>query len=248
MHHFFVEKEQISDSTVSITGPDVRYMTQVLRMKKGEQLQISAGDEWEYTCRIREIGAKEILADIEDIQKAGRELPSRIVLFQCIPKGEKMEWILQKAVELGAAEIVPVMSERCIVRLDEKKAASRTKRWNAVALSAARQSKRLQIPEVLPPMSWKDAMAYAAALDVRLMPYECAEGMEGTRKLLQGITPGQSIAVLIGPEGGFSEKEVSEAESEGFQTLTLGGRILRTETAGMTMLSILMYLLEDDAG
>ena len=246
-------------------------------MKPGEMILISCGDEWEYTCRITSGSEEEVCAEITDAQKPGKELPSRITLFQCLPKGDKMETVIQKAVELGAAEIVPVASARCVVKLDAKKAAARVKRWNAIAESAAKQAKRMIIPEVHEVMNFRDALQYAAdpVLGVQnperqdaaaavqdvsgertgqahhkepvlLIPYENAEGMKGTRTLLESIEPGQPVAVLIGPEGGFEETEVKEAEQAGFTPVTLGKRILRTETAGMTVLSILMYLLETD--
>ena len=245
MYRFFCEKSQIADGKVSITGEDVRHIRNVLRMRPGEMLLVSCGDEWEYTCRIASLSEDEVRADIIDAQKPGKELPSRITLFQCLPKGDKMETVIQKAVELGAAEIVPVASKRCVVKLDGKKAAARVTRWNAIAESAAKQAKRMIIPEVHEILSFREALQYAQIPDsVLLIPYENAEGMQKTRTLLSAIAPGRPVAVLIGPEGGFDEAEVEEAERAGFQTITLGKRILRTETAGMTVLSILMYLLE----
>lgn len=245
MYRFFCEKSQIADGKVSITGEDVRHIRNVLRMRPGEIILVSCGDEWEYTCRITSLSEEEVCAEITDAQKPGKELPSRITLFQCLPKGDKMETVIQKAVELGAAEIVPVASKRCVVKLDAKKAAARVSRWNAIAESAAKQAKRMIIPEVHEILSFREALQYAQIPDsVLLIPYENAEGMQKTRTLLSAIAPGRPVAVLIGPEGGFDEEEVEEAERAGFQTITLGKRILRTETAGMTVLSILMYLLE----
>lgn len=245
MYRFFCEKSQIADGKVSITGEDVRHIRNVLRMRPGEIILVSCGDEWEYTCRITSLSEEEVCAEITDAQKPGKELPSRITLFQCLPKGDKMETVIQKAVELGAAEIVPVASKRCVVKLDAKKAAARVSRWNAIAESAAKQAKRMIIPEVHEILSFREALQYAQIPDsVLLIPYENAEGMQKTRTLLSAIAPGRPVAVLIGPEGGFDEAEVEEAERAGFQTITLGKRILRTETAGMTVLSILMYLLE----
>ena len=245
MYRFFCEKSQIADGKVSITGEDVRHIRNVLRMRPGEIILVSCGDEWEYTCRITSLSEEEVCAEITDAQKPGKELPSRITLFQCLPKGDKMETVIQKAVELGAAEIVPVASKRCVVKLDAKKAAARVARWNAIAESAAKQAKRMIIPEVHEILSFREALQYAQIPDsVLLIPYENAEGMQKTRTLLSAIAPGRPVAVLIGPEGGFDEAEVEEAERAGFQTITLGKRILRTETAGMTVLSILMYLLE----
>lgn len=246
MHRFFVRPEQIREGKIEITGEDVRHIRQVLRMRPGEEVLISSGGDWEYTCRILSLEEEQVTAEILDAQKPGKELPSRLYLFQCLPKGDKMEWIIQKAVELGVYQIIPVASRRCVVKLEGKKAESRVARWNAVAASAAKQSKRMILPQVSPLRTFSQALEQAEALDVRLIPYERAEGMEATRQLFGEIRPGQSVGILIGPEGGFDEEEVREAQQRGFCPVTLGKRILRTETAGMTALSVLMYLLEQD--
>ena len=246
MRRFFTEPDQIRGGRAVITGEDVRHIRQVLRMVPGDPLLVCCGYEWEYSCRIRTIEEDRVEAEILDAQKPGKELPSRLVLFQCLPKGDKMELIIQKAVELGAAEIVPVASARCVVRLDPKKAANKGKRWNSIAAEAAKQSKRMVIPPVHELMGWQEALEYAKGMDVRLIPYEKSEGIGRTRQIVSEIRPGQSVAVFIGPEGGFEETEVEAAEALGFQPISLGKRILRTETAGMTVLSILMYLLEEE--
>ncbi|MDO4616535.1 MAG: 16S rRNA (uracil(1498)-N(3))-methyltransferase [Lachnospiraceae bacterium] len=246
MYRFFVNADQIQEGSIRILGDDVNHIGSVLRMRPGEEILISSQDEWEYTCRIKTITGEEVTAEILDAQKPGKELPSKIVLLQCLPKGDKMELIIQKAVELGVTEIIPVASKRCVVKLEGKRAASKVTRWNAIAESAAKQSKRMVIPKVGDILSYREALALAETKDVRLIPYERSEGMTGTRKVLESIRPGQSVAVLIGPEGGFEEKEVSLAMEKGFEPITLGKRILRTETAGLTTLSILMYLLEQD--
>lgn len=246
MYRFFVEKYQIHDGRVDITGEDVNHIRNVLRMRPGEDVLISTGDEWEYTCAIERLEEDRVTLRVEDASRPGRELASKIWLFQCLPKGDKMETVIQKAVELGAYTVVPVASSRCVVKLDERRAAQKVVRWNAIAEAAAKQSKRLIIPEVRGVMRFRDALEAAADLDVKLIPYERQDGMEGTRKILNAIRPGQSVAVMIGPEGGFDDAEVQLAREHGFEPVTLGKRILRTETAGMTMLSILMYLLEQD--
>jgi len=246
MYRFFVEKYQIHDGRVDITGEDVNHIRNVLRMRPGEEVLISTGDEWEYTCAIERLEEDRVTLRVEDASRPGRELASKIWLFQCLPKGDKMETVIQKAVELGAYTVVPVASSRCVVKLDERRAAQKVVRWNAIAEAAAKQSKRLIIPEVRSVMRFRDALEAAADLDVKLIPYERQDGMEGTRKILNAIRPGQSVAGMIGPEGGFDDAEVQLAREHGFEPVTLGKRILRTETAGMTMLSILMYLLEQD--
>ena len=244
MYRFFVEESQIYDGTVHITGSDVNHIKNVLRMRTGEKILVSTGGEKEYHCAVSDFPEGEVLAAVEEVTEADRELPSGIVLFQGLPKGDKMELIIQKAVELGATEIVPVEMKRCVVKLDRKKAEKKAERWQTIALGAAKQSKRMQIPTVHTPVTFQQALAMMAESDVRLMPYENAEGMEGTRRILESIEPGESIAVLIGPEGGIDEAEVEMAMKAKVEPITLGKRILRTETAGMTVLSILVYLLE----
>ena len=246
MQRIFLDRSQISGSTAVITGQDAYHIRNVLRMKPGEQFLVSCQDSWEYTCRITGITPDQVTAEIVDASKPGKELPSRITLFQCLPKGDKMETVIQKAVELGAYAVVPVASKRCVVRLDAKKAAAKNARWNSIAENAARQAKRMIIPQVLPLQSFAQALETAAETDVRLLPYECAEGMGHTREALAGIRPGQTVSVLIGPEGGFEEEEVRLAEAAGFTVISLGRRILRTETAGMALLSALMLQLEED--
>ena len=156
----------------------------------------------------------------------------------------KVRFLPQKAVELGATEIVPVEMKRCVVKLDRKKAEKKAERWQTIALGAAKQSKRMQIPTVHMPVTFQQALAMMAESDVRLMPYENAEGMEGTRRILESIEPGESIAILIGPEGGFSEEEIEKVRTEHMQVISLGKRILRTDTAAIATLSLLMLELE----
>lgn len=247
MYRFFVEKEQIDreEKKVCIKGTDVNHIKNVLRMRAREKILISTGEDLEYTCGIVEMTQEEILAEIIEIQEADRELPSKIYLFQGLPKSDKMELIIQKAVELGVFQIIPVETKRCVVKLDEKKEASKRKRWQGIAESAAKQSKRMVIPEIHSVMKFSQAIEYAGQLDIRLIPYELAENMDHTRKMLEKIQPGQSIGIFIGPEGGFTQEEIETALEHQVEPITLGKRILRTETAGMTILSILMYLLEE---
>lgn len=244
MHRFFVNQNQIEDTWIHIKGSDVNHIRNVLRMKPGEEILVSDGSKMEYTCCIEVLDKEEILAKIVYAQENGLELPSRIYLFQGLPKGDKMEFIIQKAVELGVYEIIPVNTRRCVVKLDSRKEVSKLKRWQAISESAAKQSKRLVIPQVTGVKSFEEAIKFAGQLDIRLIPYELAKGMEETREILEGIRPGQSIGIFIGPEGGFEEKEIDMAVNNGILPVTLGKRILRTETAGMTLLAILMYLLE----
>ncbi len=247
MHHFFVEPSKIQGNHIFIDGPDVNHIRNVLRMNPGEEVNVTDGiGEKVYRCAIAAIGEDTVELNIMWAQEKGMELPSKIYLFQGLPKSDKMELIIQKAVELGVYEIIPMATARAVVKLDQKKAAAKVKRWQAISESAAKQSKRLLIPEVKEPVKFSEALKLASDLDVRLIPYELAEGMDGTRRIIQSVKPGQSVAVFIGPEGGFEEAEVELAKEAGFQAITLGRRILRTETAGMTVLSILMYQLEEN--
>lgn len=245
MYQFFVDPGQIQDKKIIITGSDVNHIRNVLRMKPGEEIAVSNGiDGREYRCGIESYTDGEVICTLRFIKEDGVELPSRIYLFQGLPKADKMELIVQKAVELGVYEVIPVAARRCVVRLDEKKAQGKVSRWQGIAEAAAKQSKRGIIPNVHPVMSMRDAVEYARKMDVKLIPYELAEDMRHTRQLVGAVEPGQEIAVFIGPEGGFEEGEVELALEAGIEPVTLGRRILRTETAGLTVLSWLMYHLE----
>jgi 16S rRNA (uracil1498-N3)-methyltransferase len=246
MQRFFVDSSQIDEAVhqIHITGGDVNHIRNVLRMKTGEELWICDGSEAEYHCTIEAFEDEEVLLHILYRQEPQYELPSRITLFQGLPKSDKMELIIQKAVELGAHEIVPVETRRCVVRLDQKKADKKVQRWQQIAESAAKQSRRMYVPQVHTVLGWREALVYAGEMDVLLVPYELAKGMDETRQIIETIRPGQSVAVFIGPEGGFEEAEIAQALEAGAKPITLGRRILRTETAGMTALSILMFHLE----
>lgn len=245
MYHFFVEQEQIGDGSVMITGPDVNHIKNVLRMKPGETVLISSRGGGDFLCELAEISGEEVRLAILEEQETDRELPARIHLFQGLPKSDKMELIVQKAVELGAYRIVPVETRRTVVKLDAKKAQARIKRWNTIAESAAKQSKRSRIPLVDEIKSLRDALEETAGYGMKLIPYECAEGIRRTRERLKEAAPGTDIAVFIGPEGGFDEAEILAAQQAGVEPVTLGRRILRTETAGLCILSALMLHLEE---
>ena len=246
MQHFFVPPSQVEETEIVIRGSDVNHMKNVLRMKPGEEVSVSDGNNCRYLCRITEyMETGEAILTVIQREENDTELPSKIYLFQGLPKQEKMEFIVQKAVELGVYQIIPVALKRCVVKLDEKKARKKVSRWQEISKSAAKQSGRGIVPEVKNVLSWKEALELAAKLDVRLIPYELAEGMDKTKKLLAAIQPGQAIGIFIGPEGGFEKAEVSEALEKGAEAVTLGRRILRTETAGITTLSVLMFQLEE---
>ncbi|HIZ21637.1 MAG TPA: 16S rRNA (uracil(1498)-N(3))-methyltransferase [Candidatus Blautia faecigallinarum] len=248
MQRLFAQPFQIDEENhhISITGEDVNHIKNVLRMKPEDEVWVSDGENKEYHCRIQSLCREEVLLEILYVQETDYELPGKLCLFQGLPKGDKMELIIQKAVELGVSQIIPVETKRCVVRLDEKKAEKKTARWQEIAKSAAKQSKRMKIPKVGPVMSLKEALSYAGELDVCLIPYELARGMEETKKIIQAIQPGESIGIFIGPEGGFAPEEVEAAAAIGAKPITLGRRILRTETAGLAILSVLMFRLEGE--
>lgn len=246
MYRFFVEPRQVGEKEIRIQGSDVNHIKNVLRMKPGDEIFISSGENTEYTCYIEDMQEEEILAHIMYAQEAGYELSSKLYLFQGLPKSDKMEFIIQKAVELGVCEVIPVASRRAVVKLDKKKEEKKIARWQAISESAAKQSKRMYVPRIYEVKTFPEAVEYAKKLDVVLLPYELAKGMARTKEIVENIQRGQSVGIFIGPEGGFEEAEVELAVREAkASAITLGKRILRTETAGLAVLSVLMFALEE---
>ena len=245
MHCFYCEANHVTGNRITITGSDVNHIKNVLRMEPGEELMVCDGTGMQYACQIEEFPAGAVVLSVLKAEKASTELPVRLKLYQGLPKKDKMELIIQKAVELGAAEIIPVMTKRCIVKLeDDKKEAKKLERWQAIAESAAKQSGRGIIPTVGRVMNYKDAVKKSASEGMALIPYEMAEGMKSLKDAAAKAAGEQVISVFIGPEGGFEEAEVEFARENGVVPVSLGKRILRTETAGFTTLSILMYEIE----
>ena len=245
MYDFFADSSAIGEKEIIIRGSDLNHMKNVLRLQIGEQICIheeSTGKE--YRCEIAGYEKDVAHLHIMWVEEANRELPSKIYLFQGLPKGDKMELIIQKAVELGVYEIIPVATKRAVVKLDAKKAEAKQKRWQSIAESAAKQSRRNIIPHIHEVVKFGQAVDYAKNLDITLIPYELAEDMEKTKQIFETIQPGQSIGIFIGPEGGFDPEEIRLATEAGIQPITLGKRILRTETAGFTTIAWLMYQLE----
>lgn len=245
VYQFFIETSQIAEDQIRILGKDVNHMKNVLRMKPGEEIRVTDSEtSRSYRCEVAELYEETIVCHILAEEEEGSELPVRIYLFQGLPKADKMELIIQKAVELGVYQIIPTACRRCVVKLDPKKEKTKLARWQQIAEAAAKQSKRSLIPEIMPVISLREAFARSQKMQVRLIPYERAEGMEKTREILKGIRSGDEVAVFIGPEGGFEETEIEEAMKAQIKPVTLGKRILRTETAGMTVLAFLLYQLE----
>ncbi len=243
MYQFFVTEEQIGREFITITGGDVNHIKNVLRMRPGETIRVSNQKGQDYFCKISEGGEDFVQADILETGAATTELPGKIYLFQGIPKGDRMEHVIEKAVELGVYEIIPVRMRYCVVKLDDKKQQAKLKKWQALAMAAAKQSKRSLVPNIHPVMSYKEAIAYAFQSEACLIPYENENGMEGTKAALKKIRGKESVSILIGPEGGFAPEEIEAVKSRG-EVISLGKRILRTDTAAITAMSMVMMEME----
>lgn len=247
MYQFFVEPEQVDRNDIMITGPDVNHIKNVLRMQVGDEVNVVVnGDDREYRCKLEAFSDKWVMLKLMFVKQSNVELPCKVYLFQGLPKSDKMELIIQKTVELGVYELIPVATDRSVVKLDKNKEAARVRRWNAISEAAAKQSKRAIIPKVRGLMDFNEAMEYCQGMDVRLIPYELSDmdDFSHTRKIIGNIKKDQKVAIFIGPEGGFSEDEIGLANGCGLIPITLGHRILRTETAGMVVMSWLVYDLE----
>ena len=250
MNHFFIDENMLSDEgrVLTLRGDDHHHAARVLRLKKGEEISaaLRGDDNREYRFGVEEVREDETVCALRFVKDGDSELDAKLILLQCLPKSGKMELIIQKAVELGVSEIVPVESARSVVKLDAKRAAAKTSRWQGIADAAAKQSRRGMEPEVTKVTGFDEALEAVEDADVKLIAYELSDkdSMEKTRSLIDNVKKGQEIAVLVGPEGGFDVKEVEKAVDAGFVPVTMGRRILRTETAGLVMLSWLVYRLE----
>lgn len=243
MFNFFASEECRQGNFFHITGPDCNHIKNVLRMKKGDILLVSCEGK-SHLCTLTECEQDFAVAEITEENFQDTELPVKIYLFQGLPKSDKLELIIQKATELGVHKIIPVEMNRCVVKLDSKKKASKAARWQAIAESAAKQSKRTLIPEVTAPVSYSEAVKAASELDLFLVPYESKKGMESTKEALSLIKKNSSVGILIGPEGGFEDAEIEKAFSSGGKVVSLGQRILRTETAAITSVGMCMLHIE----
>ncbi len=251
MNRFFFDKDTIIYDTVALEGDDVQHIIKVLRFEIGDKIILCDGAGFDYLCIINSIEKNTINFSILEKNKALSEPEIEITLFQGIPKGEKMELIIQKCVELGVNKIVPVSMTRCVVKIDnEKEGKKKQERWQKIAREAAKQCGRGIIPEVTLPLNFKSALEKSRETALRILPYEKEYDKEnGLKNVLKSALKEnknlKSAAILIGPEGGFDLKEVDMAIDSGFKTITLGKRILRTETAGFVAISCLMYESEE---
>ena len=250
MSRFFItDKDNVSPGNITIAGEEVNHIKNVLRCKKGDILVLCDGNGTDFKVRIDSIKQGQIVTTVVDVSKNFMEPPIDITLFQGIPKGDKMEFIIQKTVELGVKKIVPVVTERTVLKLDckEDREKKRT-RWQKISLEAAKQCDRGIVPEIEVPISFKESLKYFDSFDFTLVPYENEEH-KTIKSFIKEIKSGKinikTAGLFIGPEGGFSEEEVNLAVKSGGTLVTLGPRILRTETAGLVVLAILMYELGD---
>ena len=242
MQQIFIDEEPIEGKFI-VTGEDMHHLVRVVRIKKGEVIRVSTSNGNNYLCTVIDISDKELFVEVTE-QVPSTELSNKIYLFQALPKGDKMETIIEKTVELGVYEIIPVQMKNCIVKLDEKKKKSKLARYQTVALTAAKQSKRSIVPNIHDVLSFKEAIQYASNLDVLLLPYESKNGMKDTFDILSDLQKGQSVGIFIGPEGGFDASEI-ELVKDSCKLVSLGRRILRTETAAISSVSMVMLKSEE---
>lgn len=243
MFNFFADANNRQNGNYVIDGADYNHIKNVLRMEIGDTCLISCGGKSDL-CRITIFGADFVNLEILEEDYTDTELPVKIYLFQGLPKGDKMEYIIQKCVELGVFAIIPTEMKHCVVKLDDKKANSKQSRWQSISESAAKQSKRNVIPEIMPVCSYNKALEFAKTLDLILVPYENKEGMAATIEALKDLKSAKSVGIFIGPEGGFEKAEIEKAIDVGSKIISLGKRILRTETAAITATGMCMLSIE----
>lgn len=248
MHKFFVSNENIVDEWVNIIGDDVKHIYKVLRLNIGDKICINNCSGQEYLAEIKEIDKKEVKAQILKKMDTDNESSINVTIYQGLPKASKMDLIVQKNTELGVKEITPVITERVVVK-GELKEYKKVDRWNRIALEACKQSKRSYIPKINNPLEFHEMLKELSNFQLIVVPYENKEDY-GIKKLIQDIKNLQikDVAIVIGPEGGFEEEEIVKLQEKGAYIITLGPRILRTETAGFTCLSLIMYELGDLGG
>ncbi len=239
MYNFFAETMSPTKDAFLLSGGDYNHIVHVLRLTVGDTFLVSYEGE-SYLCRMTGVSPDTVTAAIVQKSEKRTELPFRILLFQGLPKSDKLELIIQKCVELGVASVIPVEMHRSVVKLDEKKKDAKRQRWQSIAEAAAKQAKRARIPEVLSPVSFGRAMEMAKETDLFFVPYENENGMQKTKEALRSLSPGITVGILIGPEGGFEPREIDAARAAGGKVISLGERILRTETAAITAVGMCM--------
>ncbi|MGV8983213.1 16S rRNA (uracil(1498)-N(3))-methyltransferase [Clostridium sp.] len=248
MHKFFVPKENIDGDNAIIDGEDVKHIYKVLRLKIGDKVSINNCEGKEYIGEITLIDKSEVKINLLEENPINNESPVEVYLFQGMPKSTKMDLIVQKNTELGVKAITPIITERVVVKT-ELKEFKKVDRWNRIALEACKQSKRSLVPEINVPIEFSDLLKQLKTMDLVVVPYENEKGY-GIKRLMKTIEKESisKVAIIIGPEGGFEESEIHKLKEIGASIVTLGPRILRTETAGFTCLSLIMYELGDLGG
>ncbi|WP_027702404.1 16S rRNA (uracil(1498)-N(3))-methyltransferase [Metaclostridioides mangenotii] len=248
MDRFFVDKEYINleDNTCIMTGDDVKHISKVLRARVGDQVEICDKEKSEYVCEIEDISKDEVCLNILEKLDVNREPDVKVRLYQGLPKGTKMEMILQKLTEVGVDEIILVQNKRSVVKFDNKKEDKKLERWERIIYEAAKQSKRGKIPKLRGVLSFKEALEDMKDNDMNICPYE----NEKTASIKDSIKGKDinTIGIFIGPEGGFDEGEIEKIQAIDSQVVSLGPRILRTETASVVATSIVLYELSDLGG
>ncbi len=241
LHRFFVEPDQVTDGTIIINGDDVKHISKVLRLHENDNITVCDCDGFDYTCKIQSISSDEVVAAIIEKTPSGAEPPVNVTIYQGMPKSDKMDYIVQKCVELGAVAVVPVITKRTIaIPKDETK---KIARWQKIAAEAAKQSGRGIIPDVESVVSFKDMIENLSPDDLNILPYESEKDL--SLKNILDNTDRKNINIIIGPEGGFDDSEIILAKEKNINIVTLGPRILRTETAPLAALAAVMYQLGD---
>lgn len=245
MAKFFIEKQSIVEDSIFITGIDVNHIKNVLRYTEGQEILINDRQGKDYKCIISKMDTDVICAKIKQTLICETEPQIKTTLFQSLIKGEKMDLVIQKSIEIGVTEIVPILTQRCVVKVEsDKKLTHKLDRWNKIAESAAKQSKRGIVPKILNPLSFNEAILFAKTHCQRsCIPFE-NEHTYHLKHFLKSSTA-ESIGIFIGPEGGFTEEEISFAKQQQLDCVTLGKRILRSETAGLVVLANIMYEMGD---
>ena len=248
MDRFFTPKNNINleQNTCIIEGEDVKHISRVLRSRENDKLEVCDMDNNEYICEIREINKDNILLDIIEKVNIKRESNLKVKLYQGMPKGTKMELILQKLTEIGVDEIVLVQAKRSVTKIDNKKEDKKIERWERIIYEAAKQSKRAKIPKLTGVLTFKEALADMQNNDLNICPYE----NERTISIKEAIkdSSANTIGIFVGPEGGFEEEEIEKIQEIDGKVVSLGPRILRTETASVVASSIVLYELSDLGG
>ena len=244
MSRYFVNSTQIIENQITIIGEDYQHLKKVLRAVKGDIITVCC-DGFDYISEINEISNTYISSNIIEKNKNLTEAALKVTLYQGLPKADKMELIVQKCIELGVNEIIPVITERCISKINNNNdAQNKVARWQKIALEAAKQCNRGIVPQIGTPIKFNEAIALASKMDLSVIPYE-KENATGLNAVVAKCSDVTTASILIGPEGGFTQREIQLAESHNIKKITLGPRILRTETAGMVALSLMMYELGD---